>query len=190
MATRLGVTAWGRAWLRTVESTQASTSNSLLPQARTLAIRGAVTLTTVEAGRIRAEVTVRGKTVPVGIDVPLWDRTESAAARALLTRVGARDRRVSAGEIPDSVVADLVAKGISVTGDVADHTTTCGCAGRRSPCLHHLAAIYRLVQQIDEEPALAVTLRVRRTATTARSAAGGTPDRIPLVAMDAARFYG
>ncbi|TQF74826.1 hypothetical protein FK531_01720 [Rhodococcus spelaei] len=190
MATKLGVTAWGRAWLRTVESTTTSTPNSLLPQARTLAGNGSVTLTAVEAGRIRAEVTVRGKTVPVGIDLPLWDRKESTAARALLTRVGARDRRVAAGEIPDSVVADLVAKGISVTGDVADHTTTCGCAGRRNPCLHHLAAVYCLVQRIDEEPALAVTLRERRPATTGRSAAGRTPDRIPLAEVDAASFYG
>ncbi|MGF7123799.1 hypothetical protein [Rhodococcus sp. AG1013] len=190
MAIKFGVTAWGRVWLRTIESTTASSSNSLLPQARTLSGNGSVVLTVAEAGRIRADVTVRGKAFPVGIDVPLWDRRESATVRATVARAGADDRRVAAGELPDGLVAELVDKGISLTGDVADHAGTCACTGRRKPCLHHLAAIYQLVQRIDEEPALAVALRERRSATAARFAEGSSSDWIPLSRIDVARYYG
>lgn len=190
MGVKFGVTAWGRAWLRTVESTGASSPNSLLPQARALAGNGSVTLTAIEAGRIRAEVTVRGKVVPVEIAVPLWSGKESAAVRAVVTSAGADNRSVASGEIPDSVVAELTAKSISVTGVPAVHTTTCACTGRKRPCLHHLAAIYQLVSQIDEEPALAIMLREKRSRATRRAAAAAGAELIPLGRIDAAGFYG
>lgn len=190
MGVKYGVTAWGRAWLRTVESTAASSSNSLLPQARLLVSKGSVTLTAVHAGRIRAEVTVRGKVVPVEIAIPLWSGRESAAVRAVVTRAGVEDRRVAVGEIPDSVVAELTAKSISLTGAPAAYTTTCACTGRKRPCLHHLAAIYQLVAQIDEVPALAITLRDKQSPTTWRAAAAAGADLIPLSQIDTAGFYG
>ncbi|QCQ91209.1 hypothetical protein [Rhodococcus sp. SGAir0479] len=188
MGVKFGVTAWGRAWLRTVESTGASSPNSLLPQARILVGKGSVTLIAVETGRIRAEVTVRDRVVPVEIAVPLWSDVESAAVRDLVARAGSRNRAVAAGEIPDSLVADLTAKSISVAGDPEAHNTTCACSGRKRPCLHHLAAIYQLVVQIDEEPALAVALRDSPSLTAGRTAAAA--DVLPLDQIDAATFYG
>ncbi|MCL2534330.1 MAG: hypothetical protein FWE39_09200, partial [Nocardiaceae bacterium] len=65
-----------------------------------------MTITTVGGGAIRAEVVARGRTFPVAIDVPLWGRGEVAVVRKILGRVGARDRRILAGEIPDAIVAD------------------------------------------------------------------------------------
>jgi len=190
MSVKFGVTAWGRAWLRTVESTGVSSPNSLLPQARALAGNGSVTLTTVEAGRIRAEVTVRGKVVPVEIAIPLWSGKESAAVRAVVARAGAGTHWAASGEIPDSLVAELKAKSISVTGVPAAHTTTCACTGRKRPCLHHLAAVYQLVSQIDEEPTLAITLRDKLAPATRRAAAAEGADLIPLSQIDTAAFYG
>lgn len=190
MGMKFGITAWGRAWLRTIESTGASSPNSLLPQARILVNQNAVTLTAVEAGRIRAEVTVRGKAVPVDIAVPPWSGKESAAVRMLVARAGASARSVAAGDIPDSVAADLTAKSISITGDPGAHTTTCPCAGRRRPCLHHLAAVYQLVTQIDEEPALAITLREKSSQVAQRAAAAASADSIQLDRIDATGFYG
>lgn len=190
MGVKYGSTAWGRAWLRTVEPTAASSPNSLLPQARLLVNKGAVTLTAVEAGLIRAEVTVRGKVVPVEIAVPLWSRKESAAVHAAVARVGIEDRRVAVGEIPDCVVAELTAKSISLTGAPAAHTTTCACTGRKRPCLHHLAAIYELVAQIDELPGLAVTLRDQQSPASRRAGAAADADSIPLSQIDTADFYG
>ncbi|SDC54437.1 hypothetical protein [Rhodococcus tukisamuensis] len=188
MSTEFGVTAWGRAWLRTVESTAASAPNPALPQARSLARNGAVHLAEVRAGRIRAEVTVRGKSFPVALEVPVWTTKEAAAVRRLLDRAGARDRRVSAGELPDALVADLLAKDIAVAPPIAEHAATCGCTGRRRPCVHHLAVLYGLVRKVDEEPAVAVALRQNG----GRSAEAASPESnwIVLTEVDPAGFYG
>ncbi|NKW46137.1 hypothetical protein GS979_06880 [Rhodococcus hoagii] len=163
---------------------------SLLPQARMLVSKDAVILTVVDAGRIRAEVTVRGRTVPVDIAIPLWSGKESAAVRILLDRAGTSTRSVAAGDIPDSVATDLTAKSISITGDPDTHITACPCAGRKRPCLHHLAAIYQLVAQIDEEPTLAVALRAKPGPMVRRSALAARADSIPLDEIDATGFYG
>lgn len=188
MGAEFGVTAWGRAWLRTVESTAASAPNPAIPQARSLARNGSVHLTTIEAGRVLAEVTVRGKVFPVAVQVPVWTKKDAGAVRRLLDRAGARDRRVSAGELPDALVADLLAEDIAVAPPIAEHAATCGCTGRRRPCVHHLAVLYGLAQKVDEEPAVAVALREKG----GRSAATATPasDWIALTEIDPAGFYG
>ncbi|WP_430335303.1 hypothetical protein [Rhodococcus sp. ACT016] len=160
-----------------------------MPQARTLAGRGAVTIASVGGGAIRGEVTVRGRTFRVAIDVPLWRRGEVTVVRKILSSVGAQDRRIAAGEFPDAIVADLQHKGISVAVEIADSAATCGCTSRRRPCVHHLAVLYCLAQRIDEEPALAVTLRERRAAPP-RSSRSGSIDRILLTEMDAASYFG
>ncbi|WP_241566006.1 hypothetical protein [Prescottella agglutinans] len=166
-----------------------SAPNPALPQARALAARGAVTITSVGGGAIQAEVAARGRTFPVAIDLPLWQREEVTVVRRILSSAGARDRRIAAGEFPDAIVADLRDKGISVAVEVPDCAATCGCTGRRRPCVHHLAVLYGLAQRIDEEPALAVALREKR-ATRARSSRSESIDRILLTEMDAARYYG
>lgn len=191
MGTEFGVTAWGRAWLRTVESTAASAPNPSLPQARSLARNGAVHLTEVGAGRILAEVTVRGRIFPVAVEVPVWTKKDAGTVRRLLDRAGAGDRRVTAGELPDALVADLLAKDIVVAPPIAECTATCRCTGRRSPCVHHLAVLYGLAQRVDEEPAVAVVLRERRrTGRNSAAAACPEPDWIALTGVDAAGFYG
>ena len=189
MGAAFGVTAWGRTWLRTIESTATSAPNPALPQARALARRGSVTISSVGGGAIRAEVTARGRTFPVAVDVPLWGRGEVVVVRKILGSVGARDRRILAGEIPDAIVADLKDKGISVAVEIPDCVATCGCTSRRRPCVHHLAVVYCLAQRIDEEPALAVALREKR-AHRAGSSRSGDVDRILLTEVDAASYYG
>ncbi|WP_433612760.1 hypothetical protein [Prescottella agglutinans] len=189
MGADFGVTAWGRTWLRTIESTATSAPNLALPQARTLARRGSVTITSVGGGAIRAEVLARGRTFPVAIDVPLWGRGEAVVVRKILGRVGARDRRILAGDIPDTVVADLKDNGISVAVEIPECVVTCGCTSRRRPCVHHLSVVYCLAQRIDEEPALAVALRERRV-SRAHSSRSGDTRRILLTEVDATSYYG
>lgn len=189
MGAKFGVTAWGRTWLRTIEPTATTAPNPALPQARRLAARGAVTIISVAGGAIRAEVTARGRTFPLAIDIPLWRRGEVTVVRKILSSAGAGDRRMAAGEFPDAIVAELQDKGISVAVEIPDCAVTCGCTGRRRPCVHHLAVLYNLTQRIDEEPALAVTLREKR-ADGIRSARQGNADRILLTEMDAASYYG
>ncbi|WP_258537537.1 MULTISPECIES: hypothetical protein [unclassified Rhodococcus (in: high G+C Gram-positive bacteria)] len=76
MANEFGVTAWGRAWLRTVERTAASGPNPSLPTARTLARNGSVEFTVVSSGTVVAEVSTKAKTSSVTISVPLWTKSE------------------------------------------------------------------------------------------------------------------
>lgn len=190
MANEFGVTAWGRVWLRTVEQTASSKPNPSLPTARTLARNGAVTLTDISAGNVSGTVTVKGKTSTVVVTVPFWENKESNAAQRLLKSAGVKNRSVSTGELPDSVVADLRALDIAVAVSISECTATCDCSGKRSPCVHHLAVLYALAGRIDEEPALAVTLRSKRR-TARRSAAAKTQSEwIPLHEIDVSAFYG
>lgn len=189
MAHEFGVTAWGRAWLRTVERTSASRPNPSLPTARTLARTGAVVLE-ISSGAVTAEVSARGKTSRVLVSVPLWSRADADAVADLLAPGGAVDRAVSTGELPDSVVTELRERHVSVAVDVADCTATCSCAGRRSPCVHHLAAVYALAGRIDEEPGLAVTVRSAPAVADSSDRSRPAPEWIALNEIDATTFYG
>ncbi|MFE4501352.1 hypothetical protein ACFRFQ_15960 [Rhodococcus sp. NPDC056743] len=189
MAAEFGVTAWGRVWLRTIEQTSTSGRNPSLPTARTLARGGGVTFTDISAGTLAAQVTAKGKTSTVVVSVPLWDKKQSDIVARLIRASGTTNRSVSTGELPDSVVADLRARDITVAVDLSECSATCDCSSRRTPCVHHLAAIYALSGRIDEEPALAVTLRTkqgRKRNSTTKKERG---EWIPLREIDVATFY-
>jgi uncharacterized Zn finger protein len=149
-----------------------------------------VRLETIRGGRIVAEVTVRGKAFPVAVEVPVWTRKEAGVVRRILDRAGAQDRRVGVGDLPDALVADLSAEDIMVALPTAECTATCGCSGRRSPCVHHLAVLYGLVQRVDEEPAVAVALREGGGRGRSARTAVTEPDWIALTEIHAAGFYG
>ncbi|WP_092801465.1 hypothetical protein [Rhodococcus globerulus] len=189
MATEFGVTAWGRVWLRTVEQTSTSGRNPALPTARTLARNGGVTFTDISAGTVSAQVTAKGKTSTVVVTVPLWDKTQSDTAARMIRAVGTKNRSVSTGELPDSVVADLQALDITVAVGLSECTATCDCSSRRTPCVHHLAAIYALAGRIDEEPALAVTLRTKQAKRRNSVAKKLQAEWIPLREINVESFY-
>ncbi|MFD4179918.1 hypothetical protein [Rhodococcus sp. NPDC058514] len=191
MAAEFGATAWGRAWLRTIESTAAAAPNAQLPQARSLARGGAVTLVDVSAGRVRAEVVAKQNTHAVAIEVPRWDAAARQRVRELLGAAG-RVGGAASGDLPDAAVAELQSAGVAVAAPPAECSATCTCAGRRAPCLHHLATVYALVQLIDEEPALAVRLRSDDSLVAGSEGPGapGRQDWIPLSGVDPASFYG
>ncbi|AQA25212.1 putative sWIM Zn-finger [Rhodococcus sp. MTM3W5.2] len=190
-AAEFGATAWGRAWLRTIESTAASAPNAQLPQARRIARGGAVTFTGVSVGRVDAEVAAKQKAHAVTIEVPRWDDAALARVREVLGSAGLGDAGAS-GDLPDAPVAELQGAGIAVAATPAECGATCTCTSRRTPCLHHLATVYALVQLIDEEPALAVRLRSDDSVAVV-SAGPGSPERpdwITLSEVDPASFYG
>jgi uncharacterized Zn finger protein len=191
MAAEFGATAWGRAWLRTIESTAAATPNAQLPEARRLARAGSVTLTSVSAGRVDAEVAAKQKSYAITIEVPGWDEAALARVREALGAAAVGDRGAS-GDLPDAPVAELRGAGISVAATPAECTATCACTSRRAPCLHHLATVYALVQLIDEEPALAVRLRSDGSVAVGPADPGSreASDWIDLSEVDPASFYG
>jgi uncharacterized Zn finger protein len=190
-AAEFGATAWGRAWLRTIESTAASAPNALLPEARRLARGGVVNVTGVSAGRVCAEVAARQKSHAVTIEVPRWDDAALARVGEVLGAAGHGDGGAS-GDLPDAPVAELQGAGIAVAATPAECSSTCACTSRRTPCLHHLATVYALVQLIDEEPALAVRLRSDDSVAVGSAGPGSRqrPDWIALSEVDPASFYG
>jgi uncharacterized Zn finger protein len=183
MATEFGGTEWGRAWVRTIESSAATAPNPQLPTARSLARNSAVALTAA-SGRVDADVQVSGRSHRVGIIVPPWSDEERDCVARLLARALTRPHADRTGDLPDTVVAELRSENIAVAAGELD-TADCDCRARRRPCAHILATIYTLAQRIDERPMLAVELRSPEIA-----ALPADPDWLDLDAVDAATFYG
>ncbi|WP_433871228.1 hypothetical protein [Saccharopolyspora sp. CA-218241] len=173
MIPTFGATAWGAAWVRTVETTAISRPDPALPRARSLARKGAVTGLTTEPGRVSAEVA--GHRVAVGF--PLW---EPGADRLVAE---ADTTGLAAGDLPDELVDRLrPTHGIAPPPD--QQHPTCSCRTRAPRCAHVLATLYALAQHVDERPLLAVELRLAHPPVAAPP-----PDRIPLADLDPADFY-
>lgn len=189
MAAEFGVTAWGRAWLRTVERVVAKPIPGL-SAARSLARNNAVVFTDISAGNIAAKVTAKGAVSSVKIVVPLWNAKQFDSVTRALQRAGTTSQSVSTGELPDSVVPALSSIGIGVAPDLSDCAATCDCTGKRVPCVHHLATIYALANKLDEEPALAMTLRSKPRKTRAAASTPALVGWILLREIDASTFYG
>ncbi|KOG32283.1 SWIM zinc finger family protein [Streptomyces resistomycificus] len=185
MSAEFGATPWGRVWVRTVESTVAAAPNPALPKARSLARNHAATLS-VEAGRVEAEVVVSGVTHQVRIDLPNWSDREQAEAERLIGKALGDHLGLAAGDLPDSLEADLRRDNIGVAVPLDEMEAVCPCRTRRRPCVHVLATLYTLSQRIDERPMLAVELRSPGWEPTAPS----DPDWTPLGDLDAEDFYG
>jgi uncharacterized Zn finger protein len=184
MVVEFGATPWGRAWVRTIESTGIAAPNPLLPNARSLARNNAVSLTAA-AGRIDAEVTASGKAHRVLIDLPLWSEREQAVVEPLIAKALADHRGLAAGDLPDTLATDLRREHVDIAVPADQQAAECDCRTRRRPCVHILATIYALAQRIDEHPALAVGLR----SSGGEPAGPADPDWIALADIDAATFY-
>ncbi|MGK5691814.1 SWIM zinc finger family protein [Streptomyces sp. URMC 128] len=185
MPAEFGATPWGRIWVRTVESTAAAGPNPALPKARSLARNHAATLT-VGTGRVEAEVVVSGRTQQVRIDLPRWSEEERAEAERLVGKALAEHQNLAAGDLPDSLEADLRREKIGVAVALDDMDAACDCKTRRRPCVHVLATLYTLSQRIDERPLLALELR----SPGWEPAAPADPDWTPLADLDVESFYG
>jgi uncharacterized Zn finger protein len=185
MGVEFGATPWGRAWVRTIESTGLAAPNSSLPTARSLARNNAVSLRTA-AGRVDADVTASGRTCQVRIDLPTWSGEERATADRCIAKALADNRGLAVGDLPDSLEADLRRENIGVAVPSEDQLSECDCRSWRHPCAHILATIYALSQRIDERPVLAIELRM----ADAQFNAPADEDWIPLADVDPVVFYG
>jgi uncharacterized Zn finger protein len=183
MTAEFGATPWGRAWVRTVESTSVAGPNTLLPRARSLARNHAATLAT-STGCVTAEVATSGQVSKVRIDLPVWSPDVQAEAARLIAKSLADNRGLATGDLPDALEADFTGHGITFAVGLEDQTSTCDCRTRKRPCVHILATIYTLSMKVDERPALAVELR------STGSQAAPAPDWILLSDIDPADFYG
>ncbi|EIV94536.1 hypothetical protein [Frankia sp. QA3] len=185
MPAEFGATPWGRAWVRTIESTSTAGPNALLPRARTLA-RNTTTVVAAGTGHVEADVAVSGEVCRVRIDLPVWpDETQAEAAR-LVAKAMAEHRGMAAGDLPDMLEADFRRHAISIAVRLEEQHSGCTCRARPRPCVHILATIYALAQLVDERPALAVELR----SATAKVTVAADPDWVVLSDLDPAGFYG
>jgi len=180
-----GCTPWGRAWVRTVESTTAVGPNPMLPKARSLARNHAVTLST-GTGRLYADVSASDAVQRVRIDLPRWPARTQAETERLIAKATADAPGLAVGDLPDTLEADLARHNISFAVGLDEQVAACDCRTRRRPCVHILATIYTLVQLIDERPALAIELRSSDT----KLASLADLDWVELTEIDAASFYG
>lgn len=185
MVAEFGATVWGRAWVRTIESTGATAPNPQLPSGRSLARNNAVRLTT-STGLVEADVTAAGRSQEVRIDLPPWSAGQQTTANRLIVKALADQRGLATGDLPESLEADLRHDGILVESADAVRSAECRCRTRRRPCAHILATVYALAQRIDERPVLAVELR----SAGPGPASPPDPDWVLVTDLDASGFYG
>ncbi len=176
-----GATAWGRAWLRTVERTD-RVPNPALPRARSLARNQKASLT-VGPGTITADVTDGAATRHVSIHLPCWDDREQTAAGSLLA--GTPTNSI-VGDLPDRLLDTLTAAGVTIAVPLVSTTAACDCRSRTHPCVHVLTALYAFVLLTDERPLTALEVRTSEPSPQSQHT---DPDWIPLSTLDAASFY-
>lgn len=155
MATKFGKTWWGNEWLRSLTSID---YQNRIPRGAAYARQGAVMETKISAGRITARV--RGtRTYNVEISVPLFSKSETDA---LIEGILAHP----------VVVAELLNRKLSPTvmkiaekkklrvfpSTWHDLGMRCSCPDWAVPCKHIAAVIYKVGQEIDNNPFLVFEL--------------------------------
>ncbi|WHT17427.1 hypothetical protein N8J89_30480 [Crossiella sp. CA-258035] len=176
MIAEYGVTAWSHPWLRIAEPTRVTRPNPSLPRARNLARGDGITELTVAPGLLTAS----SGQYRLRIEFPLWPAESAMVVGKALADL---PPSLMPGDLPDALAAELRAHDISIAPAPEELTAHCDCRDRRPHCVHVLAALYTLVQAVDERPALAVELRGVITTTA-------DPDWIPLSELNVAGFYG
>jgi uncharacterized Zn finger protein len=207
MATRFGLTWWGRRWIGSLEKLGAAYANRL-PRGRTYARRGAVRRLEVGPGEVTARVD-GSRAVPYRVTLRLptfteaeWDAVVAALAEQLRHAAALLD-----GRMPEDIDDTLAGCGLSLFPHAGDLATNCSCPDHANPCKHVAAVHYVLAQTFDDDPFLLPALRGRdraallaalRTARTggARSPvavdAGGPTEAgagVPLADLHAGRLY-
>jgi uncharacterized Zn finger protein len=205
MATRFGLTWWGRRWIGSLETLGAAYANRL-PRGRTYARRGAVRRLEVAPGEVTARVD-GSRAVPYRVRLRLpafsdaqWEEIVAALAGQLRHAAALLD-----GRMPDDIDDTLAGCGLSLFPKAGDLATTCSCPDHANPCKHVAAVHYVLAQAFDDDPFLLPTLRGRdqhallaelRAARTGAGSApepeiddGGSASGIRLADLHAGRLY-
>jgi len=205
MATRFGLTWWGRRWIGSLEKLGAAYANRL-PRGRTYARRGAVRRLEVGPGEVTARVD-GSRPVPyrVTLRLPTFSDAEWSAVVAALAGQLRHAAALLDGRMPDDIDDTLAACGLSLFPHAGELTTACSCPDHANPCKHVAAVHHLLAQTFDDDPFLLPALRGRdrgallaalRAARTGDDGDGerGAPDDttdagVPLARLHASRLY-
>lgn len=175
-----GATAWGRAWLRTIERTQGM-PNPQLPQARSLARQRKATLT-IDSGFVTAVVADGSSTSQVSIRIEPWSRDQAASAAAVIP---AGHPGSPTGDLADGLADTLTKAVVPLAIPLDELGAACTCRARARPCAHILTTVYGLVLLVDERPRLALELRGHRPPTLE----GSERNWIEFATLRADEFY-
>ena len=189
MATKFGLTWWGRRWIGSLETLGAAYTNRL-PRGRTYARRGAVRRLEVGPGEVTARVD-GSRPMPYRVTLRLpafsdaeWDTVVAALAGQLRHAATLLD-----GRMPDDIDDTLASCGLSLFPHAGDLTTACSCPDHANPCKHVAAVHYVLAQTFDDDPFLLPELRGRDrgallAALRAARTGGDAPGKVAGAAND------
>ncbi|WP_016699340.1 hypothetical protein [Actinoalloteichus spitiensis] len=185
MTREFGCTAWGKAWLRRLEPLASGGPDPDRVRARGLA-RRAVREFRVQGTQVSAVLGERGREHVITLTVPPWTPDEIRTARRRL-RSTAGPSGTLPEDLPDELAAELEAAGPRIAPDPGELTASTPSGPPRRA--HLLAVCYALVQRVDEEPALAVRLRMAGAQDVPTPPAPTSPSLIPLAELDPRLFY-
>lgn len=152
---------WGERWLALVDDGAPQTVRRL-NRGSTLLRSGRVSDVRIRPGIATARV--QGTTAtPLGIEISVpamsddeWDRVAAVLAAQVRHRA-----RLLAGQVPDSLEAELESAGVHLFPSRADIATDCRCDDRADVC-DHVAAVWLAVGRlVEDDPFVWLRLRGR-----------------------------
>lgn len=169
----------GRAWLRRIETLHSGGPDPTLIAARRIA-RNSPEPPTVTGHTVHVTLRDRHQDAQLALEIPPWNTPDAALVDQLLHRhpISALD------DLPDALLAALRENHI----ELAPRLGEIGLTPPEQPRRLALAAFYKLVQRIDEDPQLALALR-QPPGRTQRSPTRAATRFVPLSALDPARFF-
>ncbi|MCA0252607.1 MAG: hypothetical protein LCH76_10035 [Actinobacteria bacterium] len=178
MTGEFGMSNAGKAWLRRVEPLTSARPDPALIPARRIA-RQSTRAIEVSGNAVHVVLADRQRQYEITLAVPAWDKRETSVAADILQKA----RLAPLDDLPDTLLNHLREHQVDLTPRLEQIEVQPTSAARR----HTLAALYRLIQLLDEEPQRALTLR------TAHARAEES-DRVeslwvPLADLNAAHFY-
>lgn len=150
-----------------------------LAAGRRLARTDAVQWIDVGPGTVRAEaIDSDGELRRPQLGISVFSPDERAAVLRVAARRHDLALRMAAGEYPEEFEADLAREEMSLL----PHTTTdgtfhCTCLDWPGPCQHVSALLYLLVEAVDEDPLLLLTVRGLDLSDLARARADAAESR-------------
>ncbi|GAB19014.1 hypothetical protein GOEFS_073_00340 [Gordonia effusa NBRC 100432] len=142
-----GYTAWGMDFLRLAEPLSTNRPEPMLPRARSIARNGCVTVS-FDGREARATVHRGSEASVVSVEFGPMTRelTLAIADLAVASRGPSEDNHRALNTAGRSTAPTIIG-------------SDCSCRARSPRCLHLLAVLYEVARQVDDTPALALTLQ-------------------------------
>ncbi|GAA0293764.1 SWIM zinc finger family protein [Kineococcus aurantiacus] len=145
---------------RFVDTLERSGDRGRLQRGRTYARAGQVVELRVRPGAAGARVQgSRPRPYLVEVTVRAWTASEVEAVVATVVENPLLLAPLFGGDVPPGLVDLLTGIGVDLLPADPEVTYDCSCPDASEPCKHAAAVVYALAEQLDAEPATALTLR-------------------------------